>query len=290
MSKTFTKKTIYFVNVLMIAIGVIVLFCSLFFVQNEIGREILVAVGTGLVAAGLVNLFDRYLVEKPPQQAVTLLSTQRKNLGKKHHDQKYSASKFDLLAVSMLDCLKEIVDDKRMIEQILFANFRMQLVFVDPNAVFIRQRAFEDKMSKNDLIGRQKQSVTYVVEFYKKISQAYETARENGRLNENKVGNIEIKVIKVCPYITIERFDDEIFWGLYTSAAEGKNCTMLSVKESSNHELFDQLKKHFYALLNRAPGNYLLTLTTGGPPKLYSNAIKSIIGEDNLENILADSI
>lgn len=137
---------------------------------------------------------DRFIMEKPLRTGVAVVETQRKNLSNDHHEKKYHASKFDLLAIGMMDCLKEIVDDKRMIEQILFDNYRLQLIFVDPRAPFIKQRAPEDKLSEADLVERQEHSVWYVVQFYKKLNHAYETARENGRLNENKVGNGEAEL------------------------------------------------------------------------------------------------
>jgi hypothetical protein len=255
-------------------------------VQTLIWKELFLAIGTSLVAAGIINSLDRFVIEKNTRTTVEMVEAQRKNLSGQHHEQKYRVSKFDLLAITMTDCLKEIVDDKRMIERILFNNYRLQLIFVDPRAPFIKQRAPEDKLSEADLVERQKHSVSYVVEFYKKLSQAYDSARANGRLNENKVGNVEIKLINVCPYLTIERFNNEIYWGIYTSGAEGKNCAIFSVRDEDNHDLFDQLKKHFYALLNRAPGNYLMTLATGGPPRLYDKVAKSILGEAELNRIL----
>jgi hypothetical protein len=280
------KKIILLANSLIVAGGIILLLVALTMIQNVTWKELWLAIGTSLVAAGIINSLDRFIIEKPSRTRVEMVEAQRKNLPRQHHEQKYQVSKFDLLAVSMTDCLKEIVENNRMIEQILFDNYRLQLIFVDPRATFIKQRAPEDKLSEDDLVERQKQSVSYVIEFYKKLNNSYETVRENGRLNENKVGNVEIKLIKVCPYLTIERFDNEIYWGIYTSAAEGKNCAIFSVKDELNHDLFDQLKKHFYALLNRAPGNYLMTMATGGPPKLYSKVAKSIVGEAELNRIL----
>lgn len=216
---------------------------------------------------------------------IRLVTPQRRKLPKEFHKQKYSTEKFDLLAVAVKDCLKELALDPedKMVKRILCDGARCQIIFVHPDSKFLIQRAREDKANEVDVIKLQRDSVKYVVMFFKKLRTFLDREKEN--LDPNKFGNVKIRLIDRNPYITIERFGDEINWGIYTSYEEGKNCAMFAVtdkQDSRQSIVFDQLKHHFYELLDH--GEPLLTLTNG-VLDLKHNLVNSILTKDELDEV-----
>ena len=210
--------------------------------------------------SGWIRLDDKD--NTPPASVIKVAKTRRKDLLQEFHDRKYTTSKFDLLAVAVKDFLKEIALDpeNRMVKQILRNGTRCQIVFVHPQSEFLVQRAKEDRSDVESVIALQIDSIKYVVMFYKKLQNFI----EKESLDQNKFGNIKIRLIDKNPYLTIERFGHDLNWGIYTSYEEGKNCVMFSVSDKEDDTqaiIFDQLKHHFYDLLDH--GEPLLTLTNG---------------------------
>lgn len=215
---------------------------------------------------------------------IQLVTPRRKDLSKVFHDRKYTTDKFDLLAVAVKDCLKEIAldPDNKMVKRILCDGTRCQIIFVHPKSNFLVERAKEDKADVKNVIRLQIESVKYVVLFYRKLLAFYE--REN--LDPNKFGNVQIRLIDRNPYVTIERFGDEINWGIYTSYEEGKNCAMFTVNDKQGDKqskVFDQLKHHFYELLDH--GEPVLTLTNG-VLDLKHNVLEPIFTATELDELL----
>jgi hypothetical protein len=222
--------------------------------------------------------------EVSSHSVIQLVASRRRELSKEFHDQKYATDKFDLLAVAVKDCLKEIAldPDNRMVKRILCDGTRCQIIFVHPNSKFLVERAKEDKSDLRSVKELQIESVKYVVKFYKKL-QAF---NQQEKLDPNKFGNVKIRLIDRNPYVTIERFGKEMNWGIYTSYEEGKNCAMFTVKDSQDikhSQVFDQLKHHFYELLDH--GEPLLTLANG----MYSlnhKALESILTKPEIDELL----
>jgi hypothetical protein len=219
--------------------------------------------------------------------SIQLIATRRRELSKEFHDRKYSTDKFDLLAVAVKDCLKEIALDpeSRMAKRILHEGTRFQVAFVHPASKFLDERAKEDKSDVKNVRDLQIESVKYVIMFYKKLQDLYQKDQKE-ILDRDKFGNVKIRLIDRNPYITIERFGKEMNWGIYTAHEEGKNCAMFTVvdKEDEKHSrVFDQLKHHFYDLLDH--GEPLLTLTNG-ILDLNIDALKLILSEEDLNKLL----
>lgn len=215
---------------------------------------------------------------------IHLVTPRRRELPKEFHNRKYTTDKFDLLAVAVKDCLKEMATDpeNKMVKRILRDGARCQIIFVHPNSAFLRQRAKEDKADEKDVIKLQRDSIKYVVMFHKKLQAFIE--QENP--DPSGFGNVQIRLIDTNPYVTIERFGDEINWGLYTASDEGKNCAMFTVtdkQDDNQSKVFDQLKHHFYALLDH--GEPLLTLTNG-VLDLKHNVLQSILTTEEIDGLL----
>ncbi|MFT3893409.1 MAG: hypothetical protein QM730_17410 [Anaerolineales bacterium] len=169
-----------------------------------------------------------------------------------------------------------------MVKRILCEGARCQIVFVHPNSKFLVERSEEDKADIKNVRELQIESIKYVVMFYRNLQAFYQ--KEN--LDTNKFGNVKIRLTYKNPYITIERFGNEMNWGLYTAYEEGKNCAMFTVvdKQDDKHsQVFDQLKHHFYELLDH--GEPLLTLTNG-ILDLNHDALKSILTAEELDKLL----
>jgi hypothetical protein len=216
---------------------------------------------------------------------IQLVAARRKDLPKEFHERKYTTEKFDLLAVAVKDCLEEIVrdPDRKMVKRILYDGARCQIIFVHPKSNFLVERAKEDKAADIEkVIKLQIESVKNVVRFYRKL----QALNEQENLDPNKFGNVKIRLIDRNPYVTIERFGDEINWGIYTSHEEGKNCAMFTVKDKQDDKqskVFDQLKHHFYELLDH--GEPLLSLTNG-VLDLNHNVLEPILTAEKLDELL----
>jgi hypothetical protein len=213
-----------------------------------------------------------------------LVTPKRKELPKEFHDRKYATDKFDLLAVAVKDCLREIAQDpeNKMVKRILCDSARCHIIFVHPNSDFLLVRAKEDMADAETVKKLQKDSVKYVVTFYRKLK----TFLEQENLDSNKFGNVQIRLIDTNPYVTIERFGDEINWGLYTSTDIGRDCAMFTVKDNQDDKqskaVFEQIRKHFHALLDH--GVPLLTLANGVLEELNYNALKAIFTAEELND------
>jgi hypothetical protein len=303
------KSTILLINVVLILIGLIMLAVS--FPLHNVNPSlqstnqsmvsiaaILDAIATGLIATGGVNLLDKSLTEKPTA-TVEIVALKRTKVPPKIHDKKYHSAKVDLLGMSLSDCLDEIVNDRNqaMISHIFEHGVRLRMIFVNPNASVIAQRAVEDNLGDyNILCNHQKRSVELCVKFYKLLKKKYE---EKERQVTKPVGSVLIKLTDFCPHFALERYDNEIYWGLYTADTIGMQAPLfLTTKinnDDSEDDLHDQLKKHFVSLLEKdmrysstdKMDNFLVRMVLG-EPMLNFQLAEVLLGKDRLQQLMGD--
>jgi hypothetical protein len=166
------------------------------------------------------------------------------------HDTKFYAEKIDMLGVSLYNFLGEMAYDSRevMVKRLIEEYMQLRIIFVHPQAVYLKQRSIEDNNAALEvLLQRQRTSVINCLHFYKELNAQYDQTVK--KFQDVKRGWVEIKLINFCPYLTIERYDFDIYWGFYSSDTAGiRNPTFLATFEE-NFRLYNKLKKHFSALL-----------------------------------------
>ncbi len=268
------KSNILLINTLVSLLGLVIVLIGIVFGENNPKvKAFLDPVGIGLIASGGVNFLDKVFTQENDEDSsntIKIVATQRTNLDPRIHYKKYSAKKIDIVGVNLDQCLREILEDphKKMIKNIFSGKTeRLRLLFVDPNAQFISQRALEDGVRESEIVGRQRDSIKMCIEFYKLLKYERDQRLHNNETNGHC--KVEIRLIDFCPHITIERYDDQCYWGLYTSDDIGVHSAIFRVSSKENDVLFEQLKKHFYGLqtkhLDDTQDNRLLSMTLGKP-------------------------
>jgi hypothetical protein len=285
----FAKPVILLINIVIALVGVILIVVGNLpaFVSAQ---SLFEAIGTSLIAAGGVNFLDRVFNEQARADGTTMAAAARVAIPRTVFSRKYKAEKVDLVGVSLLEALQEIVNDPNqgMINRVLFEHVRLRLIFSHPLSSFITQRALEDNTSKDSLVSRQKESVTLAILFYKRLCDRYEMALKNGSLNPRRIGSVEIKLLDFCPHITIDRADDEIYWGLYMSHTTGLESPMFVTSKEENYALYDHLKQHFDSLLkkNLSSSDSTLVRMVVGPPSINREMVESILGKEQSQMLL----
>lgn len=292
------KSKILLINTVVSLLGVVIVFIGTVFfdkVDESKKKSVLDAIGIGLIASGGVNFLDKVFAQENKEDDISqveILEKRRFNVDARIHKKKYSARNIDIVGVTLSSCLHQIVEDPRrqMIKNIFSGKTEcLRLFFVNPNASFIIQRALEDGISVDKIKGRQKESIKMCVKFYKLLKDERDKRHHNHEINGNC--NVEIRLIDFCPYITIERYDNESYWGLYTSDTVGLNSIVFKVPKQKNYELFEQLRKHFDGLqaksLEKTKDNILLSMTLEELTLNESLVLDSLnIDKNDLEKLL----
>ena len=246
------RPKILLINLLLIAGGVIFVLSGALGVQGT-ASAILLAIGTSLIATGGVNLLDRLFTESP-KTSVSLVSLMRMTMDRRIHDKKDNAKVVEILGISLTECLCEINNDPKheVVKHILtIPETRIRMMFIHPKARFLKQRYLEDNFPRlDDLLERQRQSMEACVELYHILCQFYKHEKDLDRNFEPK-GSLAIKLIEACPYVSMERYDDQVYWGIYTSDTPGKKAPIFLTRQDDDPKLFDKFKKHFNALFDR---------------------------------------
>lgn len=275
------------VNIGVIIFGAFLILLGII-IGGELSRPGLEAIGIGLLAAGAINIFDRAISLEPPPppqeqvQRIEVIAEKRIATPQFVHDLKYTTSKMDVIGVSLTYILEELINDpgQRIIDRLLKDNLQMRLFFVHPASSYLEQRAREDKMAYSELVKRQKHAVELSKLFYEQLRTAYDTADKAGTLNTHKTGNLQIKLLDFCPYMTIYRLgEEEIYWGLYTSSTSGVNLPLFRTTLKNDPSLHKQLHQHIHGLLERdVKYPSLVNMSEMLKPELNIELVKEIFG------------
>lgn len=281
--------------ILLINVGLALLGVALdaisFTMEASFGRFFMESAGVGLIATGFVNFFDKLLVEAEKDVEIEIVAMERAKTNQTIYKLKFQHEKVDILGVSIGSVLKEFADDPQneMVDRIIRHSTRLRLMCVHPESPFLIQRAREDQTSWEELHHRQIQSVEKIVMFYKLLETAYQRETKAGTIRHGNVGSVEIRLINDCPYLSIYRVDDTIYWGLYTTSKSGHESPLFMSKKLDKDGMFELLKDHIYALLSNEGGeNYtiLKMAMKDRPPTLNRPLAEQILGKDKVEEIL----
>lgn len=291
-----SRIAIFFINLSAILGGIIFILVSASLIQ-EIWKTLFDSIGTSLIATGGVNMLAHFLIERPQVIGARMISATRNTLDKAIHERKYSADKIEAAGVSLSGFLHELSNNTKIAERVLFSNTRLRLIFVNPLSPYLAQRAIEDNMGHGAealLRRKQRQSVECCIQFYKCLEGRYQSAlKENPQTRP--LGVVQVKMTDFCPYITIERYDNDIYWGLYTTDTAGEFAPMFLTNRDENYLLYDKLKNHFVGLLNKdheddtsSRDNFLIKMESG-EPWLNRDLAEKILGKDSVANVLGEA-
>ena len=244
-------KQIIILNLSMLFAGLAIVAIGLAFVSNPVGSGLLISFGTTLAATGSITLLDHLLREKPALMGPELITMRRKAVPKDIHNRKETASKIDMLGISLTDFLAEVAKDRHhelLCNVLNNPESRVRVMFIHPKSPFLHQRSFEDgNHTLTTLLDRQTDSIKYCVRIYRVLeNQLKEERKRNPQFDPR--GSLVIKLIEACPYISYERYDKDIYWGLYTSDSPGNACPIFRTT-SKDDDMFEKLKAHFLTLL-----------------------------------------
>lgn len=245
------RTHIVVLNVALLLFGLGVVAYGLAVVSNPVGSGLLNAFGTTLAATGSITLLDHVLREKPTLLGPELVAIRRKSMHKTIHGLKETASKVDMLGISLTDFFAEVAKDRNheLLRNVLSnTEARVRIMFMHPQSPYLHQRSFEDgDHTLTTLLDRQTDSLRYCVQIYALlINQLKEERKRNPQFEPR--GSLVIKLIEACPYISYERYDKEIYWGLYSSDSPGNACPVF-LTSSKDDDMYEKLKAHFLALL-----------------------------------------
>jgi len=245
-------------------------------------------VGIGLIASGAVNLADRLLAERPKNRHVELTTLQRKTTPTKIHERKFEAKKFDGMGVTLDGCLRDLARPQ-MINHILLEDSRTRLLFVHPDANFLSQRFAEDGFRSVEVLkNRQKESIRLCVAIYRALKIRYEIEKSHGNLDKPR-GKLFIKIALLCPYITIERYDSDMYWGLYTSDSDGESSPLFLTSRAHSPDLYDKLHAHFttiFDLNGNQPDRLRLVQVDLDGVSIDRDIVQKILGQEETERLL----
>jgi hypothetical protein len=250
---TLSRKQIVVLNVVLLIFGLCIVAYGLALVPNPVVSGLLNAFGTTLAATGSITLLDHVLREKPTLLGPELIRMRRKDVPKTIHNLKETASKVDMLGISLTDFLAEVVKDRThdLLHNVLNnTESRVRIMFMHPNAPFLRQRSFEDDdHTLATLLDRQTESLKYCIQLYALLENKLKEEKKRSPQFEPR-GSLIIKLIEACPYISYERYDKEIYWGLYSSDSPGNACPIF-LTTSKDEDMYEKLKAHFLTLLQK---------------------------------------
>ena len=272
------------VNIGLCLVGVVCILIGII-VADLLLKPLLEAIGIGLLAAGAVNILDRSLTLEPPPvpiQRVEVVSERRIATPQDILNLKYEAAKVDIIGVSLTHALEEIINDPRqkIINRLLKHNLQLRLFMVHPCSEYLKQRAREDKQDIVELVNSQKHSVQLCVKLFDQLSEAYKAATTAKTLNTHLTGNLQIKLLDFCPYMSIYRINEgDIYWGLYTSDKSGVNLPLFRTSASQDPTLYKHLHQHIHGLMERdVKYPDLVSMSELGRPILGESLVAEILG------------
>jgi hypothetical protein len=205
-------------------------------------------------------------------QEVKVVTTQRIEYEGEYSRLRAKAKIHDVVSVGLTGALRNYYDSPRLLKKVLLYGTRVRLMFVNPLAPFVKQRAKEDGQSEPQLQKQLKESVALSRKIFDKL---YEARKKYKNLPHERTGGFEIRVIDVCPYFTIFRADDKLLWGIYTCHQRGNFSALLRVK--LNGGLGEQLRDHVDKLWNTHENNWIVRYHIDGEPLLNTGLIEKLL-------------
>lgn len=277
----FRKKfSLTILDVLLIVIGITLILLTGYLNFSPV-NTLLEAIGTSLIAAGLVAYLTRRFYTDDRRDVIELLAPNRMVLDDEYKRDKYTANDIDILGIALSGCLKELANDRteKMLKQILFARAHVRLLFLNPFDGYVHQRALEDSIPVDELQNILKQSVIYCVKIFGRLDKLYKNTLRKNLLERDKIGSFQIRITDLCPHLTIYHTDDTILWGLYTFASRGLDSPALRVPKTQS-AVFGQLITHFDKLWDRSSENYLIRYYDPNVPTYNETLFEQILGTD----------
>jgi|GEM_PF-1475212 len=279
------KFSITTVDIIVVLSGIAVLLI-MGYIPDPTIKTLFEAIGTSLIGAGFVTYLLRRFYSDEPDDMVKIVSDNRTILDSEYRQRKYKAHETDIVSIALSGALSELATDptERMLKRIIFDRAKVRLLFLSPTAGYVKQRAMEDAVAVDELQDTLKESVVCCIKIFTRLNNLYTIASCNNTLQRDKMGTIEIRLIELCPHFTIYRTDNDILWGIYTSAHRGLFSPVLQVPKEQ-HMLYEQLIGHFNKLWDKnmtTPNgdNCLVRFYDPHVPTLNESLFTEVLGSD----------
>jgi hypothetical protein len=239
--------------------------------------RLLLALGTGLFAAGFVSALMRYLYFSRTPTPLAVLADRRLSIESEYRDAKRRPKTLDIVAIALVGALHDFSTDDLLLARVLDEEFRVRFLFLSPEAPYLDQRATEDGVSVDDLRLTLRSSVQQSKELATKLRKLYTGRHEAGVSLRTTMGSFEIRVVKYCPHFTVFVTDDLIRLGLYVWGQKGTESPVLGVRRESS-ELARQLLVHFERLWNVSAGDWLVRCAIDVAPTFNAPLCDRLMG------------
>ncbi len=266
------------IDVILVLIGFIVLLL-IGYVQTQTAKEQIAALATSLIAAGLIDFLVRSLHDEPTAQTIEMASDTRAKLDRSYRKRKYEAAETDIVSVALMNVLEEIAhdEDDKFLKHIVFDGAKVRLAFLSPSASYVRQRATEDGVPEEDLKATLQDSVRSCMRVFERLQAVYEAAADRRAHEPHGAGMFVIRAVDLCPYFSINRTDDEMLWGLYTSNHRGVYAPVFHVKRTS--AVFEKLTTHFERLWTLSDQRDVVRYYHPSRPTINRPLVAQLLGE-----------
>lgn len=229
------------------------------YVPSPTSRAFVEAIGTSLVAAGLIAILMRLVHREEQREVIKVIAEDRNALNSEYHDRKYFARETDVMSVALSAALNELVNDSedRLLRRVINDGAQVRLMLLAPSAPYTQQRADEDDVPHEELCTVLRHSIDQCKRVHDKLVRLHDDTGAQPRARRHPRGLFEIRMLQMCPHFTIYRTDDQILWGLYTSAHRGQFSPVLEVVRSRTL-VFEHLVGHFERLWNLSRRHWLV--------------------------------
>jgi hypothetical protein len=246
-------------------------------------RDILIAIGSTLIATALPGLWEHRAARTPDAgivpvarkttdaATVEIVAKNRRIIDPLYRDL-WRDAKHEVtnVAIAMQSALKNMASDEEhhTIKKVVTSPISVRLVFMSPESPLIGQRAIEDGVRPEDLKRDLLLSLALCVRVFDGLRAAYDLARSRGGLQLDETGALEVRITQACPHITVFRSDNTIIWGLYTSDRKGYDSPPLRATPTQD-VLYQALSNHFEIIWARSNderyGGWVLRYDFNGP-------------------------
>jgi hypothetical protein len=243
-------------------------------VQLTMLTSLLQALGTGLVAASIVSGLSRFADTRDETEKLRLWTSQRIIREDLYNRLREKAKTHDLMAIALTGSLQHFIDSEKLLNGVVLHRTEHRLMFLRPGAEYVKQRAREDCVELEQLKLRLCESAERSRRIYEKLRGLWLKYGEN----RTGAGSLEIRVMQMCPHMTIFRADKTIIWGLYLSYIPGASSAAVEV-EREKGDLALQLEKHFETLWKEHEEYWIVRFDKHNGPRLNEELLEVLKDE-----------
>lgn len=280
-------KYYYLVDLVVILAGLAITF-SADSIDLEAGNKwysILQNIGTGLFAAGIVSIVLRYFSpwkQKEVARNLKVVAKRGKDYEKEFINRKFHAEEsIKIMSIALVGAMKDFSEYDDLIRKIISQRVHVKLMFLNPLAEYIKDRAKADGNPIDIVLANIKSSIARSKKVHEKLEISYQSSLSGGSYDRSVFGSFEIRLFNTCPYFSLYIIDNmPILWGVYSAAGLGYNQPVIEVP-NEQAIIYNSLLKNFDRLWDWNSDNYLVKFDwTSGGPKINNKILSEIYGHN----------